>query len=161
MSQKAVHIFLMISFLLLVGCGKAAEGVTEDKRLGTDSDFYDNPDQGIRIKAADGWVIEKVTAKGIKVKNEKLVAMISVIPKGKTVSEIKKELQKAAGNVTVTGEGLNFISWQSERQESIYTGVWIEEQSNRHVIVTIMTPNELYEENKAKIEAFRESIKLY
>ncbi|QOY36858.2 hypothetical protein AWH56_004170 [Anaerobacillus isosaccharinicus] len=161
MGQKAVHILLMMLLLVVVGCSKATEEVTDASQLDTDAYFYDNKERGIRIEAANEWFIEKETVNSVKLKSEKLVAIISVIPKGKTVSEIKRELMASAGDVTLKGEGLNFISWKSEREESILTNVWVEEKPERNVIVTIMTPYEIYENNKEKIEAFRESIKLY
>lgn len=161
MGQKAVHILLMMFLLVVVGCSKATEEVTEASQSETNVYFYDNPERGIRIEAANDWFIEKETANSVKFKSEKLVAIISVIPKGKTVSEIKKELMASAGDVTLNGEGLNFISWKSEREESILTNVWVEEKPERNVIVTIMTPYEIHEDNKEKIENFRESIKLY
>lgn len=161
MNSKAVHILLMIFLLIVVGCSKTSEDVTESNQVETSGYFYDNPERGIRIEAASDWFIEKETANSTKFKSEKLVAIISVIPKGKTVSEIKKELMANAGDVTLKGEGLNFISWKSEREESILTNVWVEEKHDRNVIVTIMTPYEIYEEKIEKIENFRESIKLY
>jgi hypothetical protein len=162
MIQKAaVHIFLLTFLIVLVGCGRATDEEIESKKVSTEASFYDNPEQGIRIETIDGWSIEKETAKSVKFTSDKIIAIISVIPREKTVSEIKKELLAGAGDVTVIGEGLNFVSWKSERQESIRTQVWVEEKADRHVIVTMMTPHELYEENQEKIEMFRESLKIY
>lgn len=157
MIQKAVHIFIIISLITLVGCGKAVEGETDDQP----AVLYENPDQGVRVLEIDGWVIEKETATSVTFKNEKIVAIISVIPKGDTVAEIKQELLSAAGEVTVTEEGPSYISWQTERNESIHTDVYIDENQDRNVITTFLTPLDVYENNKAKIEVFRGNIELY
>ncbi|MCT8137741.1 hypothetical protein H1D32_08305 [Anaerobacillus sp. CMMVII] len=118
MSQKAVHLFLIIIFLALVGCSKATEEQvnTNDNEQDASNYFYENSEWGIYIETADGWQIEKETAKNVQFNSEKLVAIISVIPKAYRVSEIKKQLLAGAGEVTVIGEGLNFISWKTNRQ---------------------------------------------
>lgn len=159
MFQRAVHIFIIISLIALVGCNKAAEGETDDKAVG--AVLYDNPDQGVRVLETKGWVIEKETATSAEFKNEKIIAIISVIPKGETVAEIKQQLVSAAGKITVTNEGPNIISWESERNESIHTDVYIEEKENQNVITTFLTPTNEYENNRAKIEEFHGNIELY
>lgn len=159
MLKKAVHIFAILSLIALVGCGKSAEqGTNEQSEAEV---LYENPQQGVRVLATDGWVIEKETATSVKFKKEKIVAIISVIPKGETVAEIKQGLLTASGNVTVTGEGPNFISWKSERNESIHTNVYIDETEDRNVITTFLTPNEFFETNKEAIEAFRWNVEIY
>ena len=159
MFHKAVHIFMLISLLALVGCGKAAESDADNESI--TGVLYDNPELGIRVLDTDGWVIEKETAKSVKFTNEKIVAIISVIPKGDTVGEIKQALISSAGEITVTGEGANFISWKSERNESIHTNIFIEEKQDRNVIITFLTPNDAYETNRETIEAFRWNVELY
>lgn len=158
MFHKAVHIFILISFLALVGCGKAAESETTNE---SDTVLYNNPELGIRVLDTGGWVIEKETASSVKFTNEKIVAIISVIPKGETVGEIKQAILSSAGNITVTGEGANFISWKSERNESIHTNLYIDEKQDRNVITTFLTPNDAYEDNREIIEAFRWNVELY
>ncbi len=162
MFKKAVHIFIILSFIALIGC--SSDDVTEAKKdNGTSSTsvLYENPDQGVRVYKTDGWVIEKETATSVKFKNEKMVAIISVVPKQETIAEMKQELLAAAGKVTVTDEGPNYISWKSDRKESIHTNVFLEETKDRHVITTILMPHNVYESNREKMEAFRWNIELY
>ncbi|WNF36630.1 hypothetical protein RJD24_19780 [Bacillaceae bacterium IKA-2] len=159
MLQKAVHIFIIISLIALVGCNKATEEDTDDQPL--PAVLYENPDQGVRVLKTDGWVVEKETATSVQFKNENIVAIISVIPNEETGAEIKQELLSAAGEITVTGEGPNYISWKSERSESIQTNVYINQKQNRNVITTFLTPLSDYENNREEIEAFRWHVELY
>lgn len=159
MLQKVVHIFIIISLVALVGCSKSGEEATDERPV--DDVLYDNPEQGVRVLETEGWVIEKETATSVKFKNEKIVAIISVLPKEETVAEIKQQLVSAAGKITVTGEGPNLISWKSERNESIHTNVYIDEKQSRNVITTFLTPTNEYEKNTEKIEAFRWNVELY
>ncbi|RXJ01773.1 hypothetical protein DS745_09865 [Anaerobacillus alkaliphilus] len=161
MSHKVVHIFLIILLTALVGCSKATEEVTDNNPNGDGNNYYDNSELGISIEAETGWVLEKETSQTVKFTRDNIIGLISVIPKEKTVSEIKKELLSGAGEVTVVGEGLNFIAWKTELEESIRTQIWIEEKSDRQIIVTMMTPDEMFEGNRETIEDFREMIEIY
>jgi hypothetical protein len=167
---KRVSLLFILSIIALVGCGKDSDKKTanqmstelgQGEAKGDTTSFYDDPERGIRVISADGWFIEKETETSVKFKSEKLVAIISVIPKGKTVAEIKQELVNGAGKIQINGEGPNLISWKSERKESISTNVYIEEKEDHNVIITIMTPSDQYENNLEKIEAFRWNIELY
>ncbi len=160
--HRAVHILLILLLTALVGCSKATTEEVVDDILSKDgNNFYDNAELGISIEAEADWVIEKETSQTVKFTRDDLIALVSVIPKEKTVSEIKKELLAGAGEVTVVGEGLNFIAWKTERKESIRTQVWIEEKSDRQIVVTMMTPNDSYEGNRELMDDFRETIKIH
>lgn len=153
-------LLIMIAMFVMVGCSKVSGGeieeVAPDKEV-----LYENPEFGLRIVEIEGWELEKETANSVKFKKDKIVSIITVIPKGDTVAEIKQGFLSAAGSVTVTGEGPNFISWKSDRNESIHTNIFIEEKHDRNIITTFLTPYNDYESNREEIEAFRWNTETY
>lgn len=160
MKQKVVHIAMFSLLLLLVGCGNdpVDNSELEEEPM---SFFYEDPESDVRILEANEWLIEKETATSVKLKSKNLVAIVSVIPTEKSTSEIKQELKAGAGKITVIGEGSNFISWNTDRKESIRTNIYIDQVGDQTLIITLMTPNDEYELNKEKMEAFRENVELY
>lgn len=160
LSRTIVGIALSIIFLSLVGCSKGSEDISQPIQGSNEGFFYYNQELGIQIAEAADWVLEKETSNSVKFTSEKSIGLLSVVSKEKSVAEIKKELLGGAGDVMVIGEGLNFIAWKSERQESIRTEVWVEEKGDRYVIITLMTPEKHYEEKKEKLETFRHNIKI-
>ncbi|UTW68631.1 hypothetical protein KHA80_13990 [Anaerobacillus sp. HL2] len=91
-------------------------------------------------------------------KNGNLVAIVTMIPKETTTDEIKTELKKGAGKVTIIEETENFLSWKSDRKESIRTEVFIEENEASKFVLTFLTPLGTYEEMKKDIEALKTNI---
>lgn len=153
MKYFAAILFFSVLSVILVGCGS-----TEKQEANTNAYLFEDTQKNLKIVETQGWTIEKEATKSVKLKNGNLVAIVTMIPKETTTDEIKVELKKGAGKVTIIEESENFFSWKSDRKESIRTEVYIEENEESKFVITFLTPLNTYEDMKKDIEALKTNI---
>lgn len=159
--MQRLSILLGILAILIAGCGNGGAPEAEEQKGNQpgESVLYEN-EQGLKITNSEGWTKKEETSDpfNIRFENEQSTAIISVISNEKSVEEIKDELISGAGEITILDEGDDFVSFQTDRKESIRSDVFVERSDEESRVIIFMTPAADYEKNKAKFDEFRENI---
>lgn len=160
--KKILTIIVVLTVLAGSGCAKEAKQI--DTQHQHQAIVYENPEVGLRVYETLNWAIDKDTTRtqsNVMFANGNLKAIITMIPNSKSFEEIKQELKIGAGKVTVITETDDYLAFQSDRQESIRTDIYISEHGGHIAIITFMTPLNDYESNLGKMESFKSSVELY
>ncbi|MCP8615338.1 hypothetical protein [Salirhabdus salicampi] len=167
---------LMISTLFIIMLTACGGGEKSDQSLNEEQPPQqepsgDQPEQlamyesdQLTVFETTGWEItdEKLASNRLNVmlNGDKVKAILTVVPNEKSFDEVKQELKTGAGDVEIIQEEDNYLSFQSKRNESIKTEVYLREEHNNVYVFTFMVPVTEYEANKEKIEKLLNNISI-
>lgn len=164
---------LVLSFIFLWGCSSEDQIADYSQKLNESPSvenmdhqkenqpiLYNNHELGLTILETENWqVINEVKQPfNVLFENDKMKALITIISNESSFSSIKEELVESAGNVTIIEEKDSFITYISNRKESIRTLVYLYSFQEQTGIVTFITPEEDYVSNIEEIELFHSNI---
>ncbi|TXC90646.1 hypothetical protein FS935_12090 [Metabacillus litoralis] len=159
-------LFIILSLTLFtVGCGKeetiestSATSPSKEKQVQVKTFLYENKEKGIRIGEVKDWKFSKEEDSNVVFQNEKLQAIITILPTKQDVKSIKRDLIVGAGDITIIEETDKTLSFHSNRKESIRTDVSISQVGEKMNIVTFVGKVDDDEVNRAKIIEFKKQI---
>lgn len=171
MGEKMIKKLLLLTMMIttiftFTGCGSETSQQTngDSNVQQEDQILYQDSDWGVTILKTDGWTLENGPTEkfsnslNISLNNGTLKAIVSVIPKSKTIAEIKNELKVGAGNINVIDDNENHLAFSTLRTESIRSDVFINEGDKFIQMIIFMTPTDQYENNKGKIDEFKQNV---
>lgn len=165
MHKRIVTLVGLLMVLLLFGCSNKIEETPLIPNDEAQDNYerkalYENEEFGVLVHELEGFVLKKETERTATFMNEKLTVIISVIKEMKSKQEIKDELLKGIGEVTMIADDDHYIAWKSDRKESIRTDVYIDETTERTILIMFMTPLKDYQINESKIELFKDKVEI-
>ena len=165
--RRTIVILALLVSTLIAGCGtdekvgsKEEVVINQDQLMSANPVLYESDAIGVQVLEAPGWSLTKSTNESATFQNESVLALVTIVSKNNSVAEIKKDLISNAGSSAIIEEDDYFISWQSKRNESIQTEIFIEEGDSHYVLVTFMTPTHLRENIELSIKDFKNSLKI-
>ena len=158
--MQRLSMLLGILVVLLAGCGDGDSPKAQEKTDGQQQQSALYKSDQLEITNGEGWTKKEEIEEpfNIRFENDNATVIISEISNKKSVDEIKDELIQSAGEVTILNEGEDFVSFQTNRKESIRSDVAIERTNSESRVIIFMTPTAEYENNKEKFDTFKENI---
>lgn len=172
MSLKKFTPILFLFFTLIIsGCTEEAlpDNKTEVKAVESveseDTEIlYQNEEHGLTISENLEWELEsekETDNLNIVLKHNKLKAIVSSVSSANSFEDIKTDLFKGAGNVSLVQDKEDFISFESSLKDSIRTDVYFRNQDDAdHYIIIFMSQASNYDDNQEKIESLLSHINL-
>lgn len=159
-------LFIILSLTLFtVGCGKeemvestSATSPSTEEQVQVKSFLYENEEKGIRVGEVKDWKLSKEEDSNVVFQNEKLQAIITILPNKQDVKSIKRDLIVGAGDIKIIEETDKSLSFHSNRKESIRTDIFISQVGEKMNIVTFVGKVDDDEMNRSKIVEFKEHI---
>lgn len=125
--------------------------------------IYSNQEVGITVFENNNWFKDKeflLETLNVTFRSDDTRAILSVFDIQKNKNDIFKEIKVGAGEVTLLDESESFLSFKTDRTESIRTNIYIKSDENYHYAITFMTLEDDYESNKGKIVTFMDNFKI-
>lgn len=154
MGNKYIMVLLLLFAFILTGCGTQSE--TNDSN-GTNNEntsqnqsqgkeqveyLYENEEVGLKVAQTTGWNLktEKTEPFNIVFENGQAQSIISVIESDKSFEDLKSEFLAGAGKVSVVANEENYLSYQSNRKESMETNIYLDKKGNETIIISFVYP---------------------
>lgn len=149
--------FCLMSLLVIAGCSTT---LAEEpmKKI-----FYENEEIGLKIYETSDWRIDAGASSepfNATFKQGNIRAIVSVIPEQKTISEIKKELAANKELFKLIEESDTHVALEINEHNRVRSDIFTEQAGKDTLIVTFLTPLAEYENNKGRMEEFKNSIQL-
>ncbi|WP_368646295.1 hypothetical protein AB4027_05290 [Alkalibacterium putridalgicola] len=167
--KKSLIPILLTSALFLAGCNeepladtKIESSQSETSSVVKVSYLYENEDYQLAISENMDWQLEsekETDNLNVVLNDDTLTALVSSVSASNTFEDIKKELIKGAGNVTVLSESDDFLSYKSKLKNAVRTDVYFKEQDElKNYIITFMSQTSEFEDNQPKVESLLNNI---
>jgi hypothetical protein len=160
---------LFLSTLLLLGaCGNESsqsnlEKNSEPNQKEETKYLYES--QSFKVIELPGWTESKDESTDDKAnvmfQNGKLKAVVTVVSNEKSLEQIKNELKTALGSAEEIEDSDHYMSFKSNRKESIRTDIYLNRSDEQTGILIFMTPLQNFETSKAKIEEFKNNVQYF
>lgn len=168
--KKLLFYIFLLTVLVLAACKADKANLEKEKSTEKEEEvnqqtiIYEDDGTGIQIFKTDGWEkeTEKKTPNGIHVtfSNDNINSIITVVSSAKSLEAVKNELKLGAGKIHVMNEKNNYLSFKSDRKESIQTEIFLKKEGDKIYVFTFIVPVKDYEVSKEKINSFIENISI-
>ncbi|SFC39098.1 hypothetical protein SAMN04488102_10624 [Alkalibacterium subtropicum] len=171
LKKRFIPVIFSAVTIALAGCSNEtlADTTGEEQSVQTaaqeESDsLYRNDDWGLDISPNMDWELESEKESEnlhIVLKHNKLKAILSTVSSSQSFEDIKKELIKGSGDVSVLTDSEDYLSYQSKLKKAIRTDVYFKEHSDeRNILMIFMSSAENYDANQEKVESLLDHTKL-
>ncbi len=165
MRKKLFPVLVLAVLLVLSACGEEPKTSEQETKKSPTIEKYLYDSESVKVTETSGWNLktDSTTEEKVNVvfENGKLNAIVSVISNDKSLDEIKQEIKASYGQIEIMEETDTFISFLTNRKESLRADIYLTRGEQNTGILIFMTPAQQFEEKKDIMEEFQGNVQYF